>query len=110
MCEYCSLFFATMGLVLSIIIYERSLDEIAPIHIYNMTCSFFLAISIYTRYDIWLAWSKSIQKYTMYDNLINTGLYKNMLCEIVINVIAPYSFLKGIVYKEKMKFDEEITI
>jgi len=36
----------------------------------------------------------------MYDNLINTGLYKNLIFEILINIIAPYPFLDNLKYRE----------
>ena len=57
-------------------------------------------MSIYIRYDIWLKWSITVQKYTVYDNLYNTGLWRIMLVEMFINMIAPYPFLDGYIYEE----------
>ena len=66
--EYCSLFFAVFGLILSILVYEKrfiaqqngeSISQKTTL-LQNMTCTFCLAFSIYIRYDIWLEWSKSI--------------------------------------------------
>ena len=68
--------------------------------IYNMACTVFLLVSIYIRYDLWLEWSKTVQRYTKYDTLVNTGLWKSLLLEMIICIIAPVPFLDGIKYKE----------
>jgi hypothetical protein len=48
-------------------------------------------------------------KYTAYDNLINTGIWKDMLFEVLYNALAPYPFLDGILYTEYVK-DYDIWI
>ena len=73
--EYCSLFFATLGLVMSVLIYElkmmidnQEMNEgngyqglaLEMALIYNMMCTIFLVFSIYIRYDLWLQWSKTV--------------------------------------------------
>ena len=114
MAEFCSFFFATLGLFLSIVIYELRLAQekeeiiedgslklaIRVSLIYNMACTIALIISIYIRYDIWLQWSIKVGKYTQFDTLINTGIWKTMVVEMVINAIAPSPFLDGVKYKE----------
>ena len=57
-------------------------------------------MSIYIRYDFWLSWNKSVNKLTQYDTLINTGLWKSMLFEMVLGAIAPYPFLNDTKYVE----------
>jgi hypothetical protein len=42
----------------------------------------------------------TVGKYTKYDNLINTGMWKMLIFEILINSIAPMPFLDGVKYKE----------
>lgn len=68
--------------------------------IYNNICTFFLVISIYISYDIWLKWSITIEKFTKYDTIYNTGLWKVMLFEMVINAVAPSPFFDGHKYHE----------
>ena len=74
-----------------------------------MVCTICLIISLYIRYDIWLQWSKTIERYTKYDNFINTGLWKNLLIEVIINLISPYPYFDGKMYTEEMS-DFGITI
>jgi hypothetical protein len=45
----------------------------------------------------------TVEKFTKFDNLINTGLWKEMLIEILINAIAPMPFLDGYKYREEVK-------
>ena len=112
--EFCCVFFANIGLLISIVIYELKLHAtkkeveiddhaITICQFYNILCTTFLCISIYIRYDIWLQWSVTVEKYTKFDNLLNTGLWKEMLIEILINSIAPMPFLDGIKYRENVK-------
>ena len=69
-----------------------------------------MILSIYIRYDLWLEWSKTVQRYTKLDTLINTGLWKAMLIEIVVVVIAPMPFLDGVKYTENVKaFETTLT-
>lgn len=70
---------------------------------YNMGVTICLVISLYIRYDLWIKWSKSVNKLTRWDTLQTTGLWKNLVVEILINVIAPYHLLDGIKYVEYVK-------
>ena len=102
-----------LGLVLSVFVYEfgrkAQLGD-ADISIsnsmrttaltYNFICTAFLLFSCYVRYQIWLEWSTSINKFTRMDTLVNTGLWKYMAFEMLINAIAPYPFFEGIKYTE----------
>ena len=118
--EFCSLFFAKMGLFLSVYIFElRIILEnskelqfdwaISIALFYNTISTIFLILSIYIRYDIWLQWSITIEKYTIYDTIYNTGIWKNMLVEIVVNILAPTPFFDGWKYTEKVEaFDTEV--
>jgi hypothetical protein len=109
--EFCSCFFANVGLGISIIYFEIQLQmnenglvydgmalELAQF--YSGTCTFMLIISIYIRYVLWLQWAKTVEKYTKYDGFINTGLWKEVLLEILINLVSPMPFFNGIKYTE----------
>lgn len=114
------MFFAVLGLVLSVIIYEIKRKDMLLEHpsdqfivdialVYNMLCTICLVISIYWRYDIWLKWSITVQRYTTYDTLINTGVWKYVVGEIIVNIVAPYPFFEGMKYREYVQaFDTEI--
>jgi hypothetical protein len=109
-----------VGLFISIVIYEIRFraaklemeiegNAIPICQFYNGVCTTMLIASIYIRYDTWLQWSVTVGKYTKFDNLINTGLWKEMLLEMIINGIAPMPFLDGVKYIEYVAaFEYEI--
>lgn len=105
-CEYAQMFFGTLGLILSVINYERRLigqegefgNKVALFC--NFMCTLFLVFSIYSRYDLWLKWSITMQEFTIYDDLYNTGIYKEMIAEMFLNIIAPMPFFNGKKYEE----------
>lgn len=112
--EFSSFFFASFGLVLSCLLYELRVGgntsfaaDIALV--YNLFCTLFLVISLFTRYDLWLRWCISVRRYSKMDTLYTTGLWKNLLFECVLNVVAPYHFFDGIKYVEYSK-DYEMDI
>ena len=50
-----------------------------------------------------------MEKYTKFDNLINTGIWQTMLLEMVINAIAPSPFFDGWKYTEYVvEYDTEV--
>ena len=82
--EFCSAFFANMGLFFSIIQYEiRRLQDsdlnknygiaLQSSQFYNIMCTVLLVISLYIRFDLWLKWSISIDRFTKYDTVVSTG-------------------------------------
>ena len=60
----------------------------------HMLCSIFLTFSIYSRYDIKMKWDIKSKIYTPYDNLINTGVWRPLLFEMVITEMIKFNFLK----------------
>ena len=104
--EFCSTFYSSVGLTLSIINYEKRLigqqfDTVNRMALFcNMMCTVLLIISIYIRYDLWLKWSITIKRFTIYDTLKNTGIWRSMVFEMLILSISPNPFLDGITYKE----------
>lgn len=57
-------------------------------------------ISIYIRYDIWLKWAVTVDKFTKYDNFTSTGLWRSLLFEIIMAAIAPMPFFDGMILSE----------
>jgi hypothetical protein len=52
------------------------------------------------RYDIWFKWQQAIEEFSMFDDIFNTGVWKWLLFELLINNISPYRFLDGYKYVE----------
>jgi len=51
-----------------------------------------------------------VNKFTKYDTLMNTGLWKSMVFEMVICMVAPYPFLHDKLYVEYVEaYDTKIT-
>ena len=61
-----------------------------------------LGFSIYTRYDIWLKYRKSLGKFAQTDDIYNTGYYKQMWQEMFIILLSPYPFFNRIMCTEVM--------
>ena len=69
-----------------------------------------MASSLYIRYDIWMRWQILIDKYTIYDNIYNTGVWFYLLLEVIINLIAPYHYFEDLNYVEMVEvLDYEVT-
>ena len=112
-----------LGLILSIFVYEfKKINErgdenfnishglLTTALTYNFICTILLLFSNYVRYELWLEWSTSINKFTRMDTLLNTGLWKYMVLEMLVNAIAPNPFLEGVKYTEYVEaFDTTIS-
>jgi len=75
----------------------------------NTICNVALVSSLYINYEIWISWSQTAGNYSPYDTLYNTGVWKWLIFEIIINMLAPYWFFKGIKYTEEHP-DAEVTL
>lgn len=60
----------------------------------------FLLTSIIIRHLLYFQWLQAKKFITKYDTMGNTGLWKNLVIEIVVNLIMPYPFLNDYVYYE----------
>ena len=49
-----------------------------------------------------MKWNKEMKIYTPYDNFVNTGIWRTLLFEMILNAFAPYPFLDGIKYIEEI--------
>jgi hypothetical protein len=101
--EYATVFFATYGIFLSVLLYEMKdtagiSDYQNMVLFYNVVCTIGLCLSIYIRYDLYLEWNKSRGLLTEYDNLRNTGMWKYLIFELILVVIAPYPYLYDVKY------------
>mmetsp|Transcript_1371 Transcript_1371/g.1802 ORF Transcript_1371/g.1802 Transcript_1371/m.1802 type:complete len:217 (+) Transcript_1371:480-1130(+) len=98
--EFSAVFFAYFGLALSIFKYEiqqRREEEEFSLNLalfINTTCTLFLIFSLYVRYEIWLVWCKSVETFIENDTLITTGLWRTLVFEGIICLIAPYPFFE----------------
>lgn len=63
-------------------------------------CNICIAISLLIKYDIWIQWCKSVERFSVYENIFSSGEWRNLLLEMVLQLIAPYSFLQGYKYVE----------
>ena len=61
----------------------------------------FAALSVYARYEVILQWQISKGNYARNDSLTNTGLWRFMLRDIVLVLLAPAPFLNGVTFREK---------
>jgi hypothetical protein len=59
-----------------------------------------LLTSIGLRHYLYFKWLQAKKFITQYDTLGNTGLWKTLLMEIVLNLIMPYPFINDYVYYE----------
>lgn len=76
--EYATVFFASYGMFLSVLLFEmkdnHDIDETRNMTLfYNVVCTLGLCFSIYMRYDLYLEWRKSRGMLTEYDTIKNTG-------------------------------------
>ena len=53
-----------------------------------------IEINLYFEYKIFLRWRKSQGKYSIYADLITTGLWKQMIFELIIVLFTPYPFFE----------------
>ena len=56
--------------------------------------------SLYIKYDTWFSWAQATDLYCNADTLVNTGVWKGLAIELIINCTSPYPFFKGIKYIE----------
>jgi hypothetical protein len=103
--EYCTVFFSISGLFLNIIQHEMQHNDktefiVITVGLFDIMCTCCLIPSIYIRYDLLLKWGRTVNNYTSFDTLKNTGLWKKIGAEMCICLVAPYSFLYGIVFEE----------
>ena len=103
--EFISVFFATYGLTLSIIIYEskgtKFFDQNESILLYyNAFCTFALVLSTFLKYKVYNAWFVARGLHSEFDTLISTGWWKSLTVEIILLLISPYPHLYDFHYSE----------
>jgi hypothetical protein len=94
--DYSVVFFSVMNLTVNILTFEINRNGLENsdmigwlLETINNVTNIFMVVSLYIKHDLWLAWSISIEKYSQYDTLINTGAWKIILAEIIISLISP---------------------
>ena len=69
-------------------------------YVFSSFCWICLMLSLYIRYDLVLKRAISEEIYTKYDSLQNTGLWKWLFWECLLNSLTPYGFFEGLEYTE----------
>lgn len=106
--EISSLNFAALGILCGIFDYELAYnddnDEEQSIRIileFLCVCSTIcIYIALFVRYILVLTLFKARGFYSQYDTMMNTGLYKYLVVEIIINSITPFPFIWDTNYTE----------
>ena len=106
--EYCNAYLGMIGVGTCIIEREirfnHGVDDNDAIRIILLSINFLttilLVISLYFSYRMQFNWMKARGFLTVHDNLINTGMYKYLLAEIVMCSISPMPFLYDVTFKE----------
>ena len=76
-------------------------DSSVSIILYAATfCNCLLLTSIILRHHLYFNWMHAKKFITGYDTLGNTGEWKNLALELILNVIMPYPFINDYVYYE----------
>ena len=105
--EISSLNFAALGILCGIFDYEISYDDPTDeekstriiLECFCVCSTICIYIALIVRYTLVLTLFKARGFYSQYDTMVNTGLYKYLIFEIVINSITPFPFI----------WDEEYT-
>jgi len=103
--EFISVFFATYGLTLSIIIYESKDSPTFEKHesillYYNAFCTFALVLSTFLKYKVYNAWFVSRGLHTEFDTLFSTGWWRPLSIEMLMLLVSPYPYLYNYKYTE----------
>jgi hypothetical protein len=106
--EISALNFAALGILCGIFDYEvaynDSNDSERTIRIifecFCVLSTICIYIALFVRYTLVLSLFKARGFYSKYDTMINTGLYKYLVFEIVINSITPFPFIWDTNYTE----------
>jgi hypothetical protein len=101
--EFISVFFATYGLTLSIIIYESKgtpfFEKNESILLYyNTFCTIALQLSTYLKYKVYNAWFVARGLHSEFDTLISTGWWKPLTLEMILLLFSPYPYLNNYNY------------
>ena len=106
--EIVTCYFALLGIGCGIIDYEISYDDRSDDqkdHRIILEClcvvtSICLILGLVFRYRLKLLLSQAKGTYSQYDTLVNTGLYRFLLVEVVLNSITPFPFIWDETYNE----------
>lgn len=116
--EMSSLYFVFLGILLGIFDYEISYDDVnddekvtriicESLCVLSTICVY---IALVVRYSLVLHLSKARGFYSKYDTMVNTGLYKFLIFEIIINSITPFPFIWDETYQESYSdYDTKVS-
>lgn len=103
--EYIQVFFATYGLLLSLILYESkgstSFEKNESIFLYyNAFCTFALVLSTYLKYQVYNDWFVARGIHSEFDTMFTTGQWKGLLFETIFHMLSPYPHIQNLKYRE----------
>ena len=116
--ELVSLYFAILGIGCAIIDYEISYDDNSDDNkysriVFEILCvisSLCIILTLVFRYGIILKLYKARGHYSKYDTIGNTGLYKYLFVEVIINSLTPYPFIWDETYTESFSdYDTKVN-
>eukprot|EP00347_Sterkiella_histriomuscorum_P003133 403365464 len=107
--EFVSCYFAILGVGCTIVASEinffYNLDDKNKEHVQTMliianVSTLFLILSIVASNLLYIQWKKTKSKLAQLDNLINTGLWKQIILEVLLSLVMSYPSLYGSTYIE----------
>jgi hypothetical protein len=104
--EFIQVFFATYGLLLSLILYESKgtstyFEQNEGILLYyNAFCTFALVVSTYLKHTVYNDWYVARGIHSEFDNMFTTGQWKSLFFEIIFHMLSPYPHIQNWHYKE----------
>jgi hypothetical protein len=86
------------------------MDEDLILQLYVSTFSCLLLIfMLIIRYVLELKWMKAKKYIHRAETLVTTGMYKDMIVELIITTIGPQIFFKNVEYSEYV-YDYNVTV
>jgi hypothetical protein len=107
--EACNAYLGMIGLGISIIereirfTYGKKTNDTIRIVLLsiNLLTTLLLLVSLYFSYKMQFNWMKARGFLTKHDNLINTGMHKYLIAELIICFIAPMPFIYDSTFEEE---------
>ena len=82
---------------------DDSFDGRQGVKILVVFCNICIVISLLIKYDIYIKWCKSTELFSNFETIFSSGLWKSLLAEVILQLVAPYNFLSGYKYVENVE-------
>lgn len=105
MTEFCCFFYGIVSLLICVLMhYHRpEVTELFywdKLDFFHILCTILLVICIYIKYDVTIQWKISVNQLTKDDCMHTTGMWKDMMFEMIICSISPLPVFEGLRYYE----------